>query len=405
MVAILGYSRNQITSAVQAMYTVVARTPDAPFHFPVGASACRRLGYSDHDIRQVPDAVLNSFAGVGCPFRAAAIKRGDATLDLGAGSGVDTVIAYQHVGPDGRVIALDLTSAMSRKLFETVTHHSLNIDVIQGSAEQLPLASEQLDSVTTNGALNLVPDKRLAIREIFRVLRPGGRLQCADVVIQQPVTVNCDSDPRLWVECVVGATVEENLVAMLGDAGFEDIQVVNRHDYFALSPSAQTREIAAGYGAQSIELFARRGLQQPSRMWQWVRRCDPRRWLTALRQRGILGIAALLLALLSCYGALLAVAILSILGINLVLNPAVWAGTIAVFTLVAGAAIVRGRKRHGGIGPTLMSVVAVGLLFFSLFVHYWWVSELVAFMLLLGATLWDIVLRRCIEAQHLGLRD
>ena len=93
-------------------------------------------------------------------------------------------------------------------------------------------------AITSNGALNLLPDKRRAIKEMLRVLRPGGRLQIADVVIRRPVTVDCDDDPRLWVECVVGATVDEDMVTLFRDCGFQNIETVRVHDYFAHSPSA-----------------------------------------------------------------------------------------------------------------------------------------------------------------------
>ena len=175
-----------------------------------------------------------------------------------------------------------------------VNHHAdsryPNVEVIQACAEHLPIANASIDTITSNGALNLIPDKRRAIREMFRVLRPGGQLQLADVVINRPVNVNCDSDPRLWVECVVGATVEDSLLAMLGDAGFENVRILRRLDYFAHSPSQQTREIATRFGAHFTELTAERAGQAPRWWHQWLRRCHPRRWLADLHRRGLLGV-------------------------------------------------------------------------------------------------------------------
>ncbi|MFN2361418.1 MAG: methyltransferase domain-containing protein, partial [Marinobacter sp.] len=256
MVAILGYSPQQITEAVQEMYTTVAERPSSPLHFPVGKRTLDLLGYDTQDTEPLPDNVAASFAGVGNPFRAQALQPGDTALDIGAGAGNDSLIAGKKVGPDGKVIALDLTAAMTRKIRHNTHGRCPNINVVQASAENLPLVSGGIDCITSNGALNLVPDKRRAVREMFRVLRPGGQLQLADVVINRPVNVDCDSDPRLWVECVVGATVEGSLIAMLEDAGFEDVRILHRLDYFAHSPSQETRDIARSFGAHSIELAA-----------------------------------------------------------------------------------------------------------------------------------------------------
>lgn len=403
MVAILGYSPQQITEAVQDMYTAVADTPDAHFHFPVGREALRFLDYAASDADLLPKGVAESFAGVGNPFMAQALNPGDTSLDIGAGAGNDSLIAASRVGPNGQVIALDLTAAMTRKLKYHADGEYPNIEVIQASAEHLPLADESIDSITSNGALNLVPDKRKAIREIFRVLRPGGRLQLADVVINRPVNVNCDSDPRLWVECVVGATVEDSLLAMLGDAGFENIRIVRRLDYFAYSPSQQTREIAESFGAHSIELTAQRIGQAPSWWQQWLRRCHPRRWLAHLHRRGFLGVAALVLALLSCYGTLAAVGMLAALGAGMALNPGLWAGTIGLFTVLTTVFIAAGFRRHRSVTSTALALIGSALVLYALFIDYGVMTELTGFVFLIGAAARDLYLRRREEATRLGL--
>ncbi len=404
MVAILGYSREQILSAVKGMYTAVADTPDSPFHFPVGRAAGHLLGYPSETLGRVPEALAQSFAGVGYPFRAQALRASDTCLDLGAGSGTDSVIAADEVGPCGRVVALDLTPAMVQKLGREAAAAGVdNLCVVQGSAEALPLASESIDSITSNGALNLVPDKRRAVAEMFRVLRPGGRVQLADVVIHRPVTVDCHSDPRLWVECVVGAMIEEEFLAMFRDAGFEDVEIVRRLDYFAHSPSAQTREIAAGFGARSIEVTMRRGPREPGRLRQWLRRIDPRRWLASMWRRGWMGMAGLGLALLSCYGALAAGALLALLGTSLALNETVWVGTIAGFTVLTAACVTPGAHYHRSHGPAALAVAGAALVLYALLVHYDALVELTGFVALAGAVAWDIVLRRRHQAQLLGL--
>lgn len=404
MVAVLGYSHQQITEAVQGMYTAVAEMPDSHFHFPVGREAFDFLGYPASDTTRLPPAIAESFAGVGNPFIAGAVQTGDTLLDIGSGAGNDSLIAANRVSPDGRVIALDLTSAMTRKLKHHTGDQYPSVEVIQASAERLPLVDESIDSITSNGALNLVPDKRRAIREMFRVLKPGGRLQLADVVINRPVNVNCDSDPRLWMECVVGATVEDSLLAMLGDAGFENIRVLRRLDYFAHSPSQQTREIAESFGAHSVELMATRAEQAPGRFRQWLRRCHPKRWLADLHRRGVLGVAALIVALISCYGALAAVGILTALGAGMALNPQLWGGTIALFTILATVSISIGFRRHRAGTPAVLAVLGAAFVLYALFVHYATLTELAGFVLLVAAAARDLYLRRREEATRLGLK-
>lgn len=404
MVAMLGYSRRQILEAVKDMYTAVARAPASPFHFPVGRSAGHALGYPASELDRLPPALLESFAGVGYPFRAAAVAAGDTCLDIGAGAGNDSLIASWRVGPAGRVLALDLTPAMTRKLRRSALAAGIdNVHPIQGSAEALPLADASIDSITSNGALNLIPDKSRAVGEMFRVLRPGGRLQIADVVIQRPVTVDCSSDPRLWVECVVGATIEEDFLALFRDAGFDEVEIVRRIDYFAHSPSAQTREIAAGFGALSIEVAMRRGGRAPGRLRRWLRRIDPRRLAVSLWRRGWMGVAALALALLSCYGVLAAAGVMAAFGIALALDPALWAGTIAVFAGLATVCIAPGMRRHHSPIPTALALAGLAFVLYALLIEYRALVEFGGFLLLTGGVAADILLRRRHQARMLGL--
>lgn len=390
MVAIFGYSRDDILAAVKDMYTSVATAPDAGFHFPVGREACRQVGYPEEMLAGLPESVLARFAGVGYPFRAGTIRRGDVVLDLGAGSGTDTLIASRLVGPAGKVWALDMTPAMVGRLRELAAQAEAgNIEVIEGSAEHIPLADGSVDVVTSNGVLNLVPDKRRAVAEIFRVLRPGGRVQIADIVIRRPVTLDCRSDPRLWAECVVGATVDEDYIALFRDAGFSDLAVLGDYDYFALSPSADTRGVARRFGARSIEIgMARRGAA-PSRLARLARRADPRRPLQAIRRRGLSGVAAFLLSMLACYGTLAATLALSLLGITIAINEAAWAGAILLFALLATAAVAAGSRRHASPAPLALALAGTGILAYAMLFSYHLAAELAGFALLAAGTLLD----------------
>lgn len=395
MVAILGYSREDILAAVKEMYTAVATTPGAAFHFPVGRDACRALGYPADVLDALPDSVVASFAGVGYPFRAGALRGGDVVLDVGAGSGTDAFVAARIVGPQGKVWALDMTPAMTARLRARIAEHGMrNIEVIEGSAEQIPLPDASVDVVTSNGVLNLVPDKRRAVAEMFRVLRPGGRLQLADIVIRRPVTLDCRQDPKLWAECVVGATVDEDYFALFRDAGFEAVTLLRELDYFAHSPSHETRDVARRFGAYAIEIGMQRAGAAPSLAARLLRRLDPRRPLRALARRGLAGTAALLASMLACYGTLAATLLLSLLGVSLAINPRAWAGAIVLFAALATAAVAGGLRRYRSPLPLALALLGTLVLAYVQFGSYRPVIELAGFALLAAAVWRDFGLRR-----------
>lgn len=261
MVAITSMQREQILDAVKTMYTDVASCPSKSYHFPTGRSACLVLGYTPAMIAGLPEAALESFAGVGCPLRGEPFQAGEHVLDIGSGSGTDALIAARLVGPGGRVYCLDLTDAMLEKLRRNAASQGVDwIVPILGNAESIPLPAASVDAVTSNGVLNLVPDKESALREIYRVLRPGGRLCLADVAVSRDIELleEARDIPRLWAECVVGAVEQDGYVARLRGAGFEDVAVIDQTDYFSHSISERTRAIAQAFGANSIVIQARK---------------------------------------------------------------------------------------------------------------------------------------------------
>ncbi len=394
MVAILGFSKERITDAVQAMYGDVAARPDGPFHFPVGREACRAVGYSEELLAAVPEGVVESFAGVGCPFRGGVIRPGDEVLDVGAGSGTDTFVAGSLAGPGGRVWALDLTLPMLLRLRREAEARGVgNVVALQADAEHLPLRDASVDAVTSNGALNLVPDKRRTFGELFRVLRPEGRVQVADVVISRAVPVGGRSDPELWAQCVVGAAVDEDYLAWFREAGFADLEVIREHDYFAGSPSADTRRIAASLGARAVELTVRRPaeLERPPLLRRIARRLDPRR-LERVGQRGLWGAVAAGAALVSCYGVLAALALLSVLGTAVELNPRLWALTVAGAASLATVATGFNLRRHRRPWPLLLCALGAGAIVYVMFGSYHAEVEALGFAALLGAVGLDLYL-------------
>jgi len=252
MVAIVSDKREFIFKAVADMYTDVATHPEKTFHFPTGRLACLFVGYPGHQLDLIPATAPESFAGVGYPFAAGAIREGDVVLDVGSGSGTDALISSTLTGPRGKVYGLDMTQAMLDKLRRNIAAMGAqNVAPLEGNAEEIPLPDASVDVVTSNGVLNLVPDKPRAFAEIVRVLKPGGRVQISDISLAKPVSDKSRSDPKLWAECVVGAVVEDDYVAKLRAAGL-DVEVMSRFDYFAGSVSADTRRVAHGLGAHTI---------------------------------------------------------------------------------------------------------------------------------------------------------
>jgi len=257
MVAITSNKREHILGAVKQMYTTVANAPKTEFHFPTGRKACEFVRYPAANLDGLPAKALESFAGVGNPFAADAIRKDDVVLDIGSGSGTDVLIAQRRVGERGKVFALDMTEAMRTKLRGIVDEQGFrNVEILSGNAESIPLPDASVDAVTSNGVLNLVPDKARAIAEIFRVLRPGGRLQLADIALNQPIGARFQNDPNLWAECVVGAVSEDRYLEMFRAAGFKDVAIVEQLDYFSGSNNNKTREVAGLFGAHSVVIRA-----------------------------------------------------------------------------------------------------------------------------------------------------
>jgi len=242
--------------AVRKLYTEVAEKPRGVFHFPVGREGTKVAGYPDDELDRIPSTAVESFAGVGYPHRTNSIREGDAILDVGSGSGTDLLVAALRTGPGGKVTGIDMTDAMIEKARANIERSGFrNVRVLNGEATKMPLVNSSVDVVTSNGVLNLVPDKEKAFSEIFRVLKPGGRLQLADIVTKEDVQAACGIVPQLWADCIGGASVEKEYLEMVGKAGFRDVRVVGRIDYFAKSPES-VRRLTKTFGAESVVISA-----------------------------------------------------------------------------------------------------------------------------------------------------
>ena len=190
----------KLSAEIQSIYARVAEDPSGEFHFHRGPEyAARRLNYDAAELSQLPGTVTESFAGVGNPHAIAPLPTGATVVDIGCGAGMDLLLAAFHVGPRGRAIGVDMTDAMRDRARRDATACGLvHVEVREGEATALPIEAESVDVVISNGVLNLVPEKRAAVAEIQRVLKPGGRVQIADIVLGVELPEDARRDIDLW---------------------------------------------------------------------------------------------------------------------------------------------------------------------------------------------------------------
>jgi arsenite methyltransferase len=243
---------DRLDAEVTAMYRHVARGEDAGLHFEVGRPLAERLGYPGPLLDAIPAAALASFAGVGHHLALAALRPGEAVLDLGSGSGTDAFCAATLVGVSGRVIGIDMTDEQVAKA-SSLRDAFPQVEFVEGRIEALPFDDASFDAVISNGVINLSPAKHRVFAEAARVLRPGGRLAFADIVSGRPLKERTRRNVELWAACVAGAIPRSAYLEALAAHGLR-IAEVRSNDY------RFTSDRAAGacrtYAVESISVLA-----------------------------------------------------------------------------------------------------------------------------------------------------
>jgi SAM-dependent methyltransferase len=183
---------------IKKTYASLSNEPEKDFVFPTGRAWAEDLGYPE-ELANVPERAAESFAGVANPFSLGRLGPGEHVLDLGCGAGTDSLVAAQMVGEQGHVTGIDMTPPMLAKARAAAAElNATNVEFVESEAERLPFPDESFDVVISNGVIDLIPDKDAVFSELSRVLKPGGRIQIADVTIQNPVSAEGRRDIDLW---------------------------------------------------------------------------------------------------------------------------------------------------------------------------------------------------------------
>lgn len=247
-------SRAHLETKVQAMYRDVAQNPHGEFHFEMGRAMAERLGYRPADLDRIPAEAIDSFAGVGYHFHFLDDMEGARVLDLGSGSGMDSILASLITGPTGTVIGLDTDAQRAKAEALRRRHGVRNVTFVKGYIDAAPFEDGSFDVVISNGVINLAVDKPQVFREIARLLRPGGRLAIADIVtnVLLPETISCNT--TLWAACIRGAWQVDRYREAIEAAELRIVADQVNDQYRFLSDNAQGA--AKKFGVKSVSLRA-----------------------------------------------------------------------------------------------------------------------------------------------------
>ena len=245
----------ELTERVKRMYEEVALEPERDFHFETGRPLAERLGYEPADLDNIPAAAIDSFAGVGYFLDLAALRPGETVLDLGSGAGMDSFLAANQIGAQGRAIGVDMTAAQLAKARRLADEDGFaQTDFREGYIETPPVDDGSIDCVISNGVINLSPDKPTVFAAVARALRPGGRLALADIVTERQLPEGVTCDAALWAACIGGAMQRDGYRQAIEDAGLTVTEWRANDAYRFVSDRADNA--TQKYGVTSISLKA-----------------------------------------------------------------------------------------------------------------------------------------------------
>ena len=249
--------RDKLKKEIKSIYSKVAESSDSEFHFETGRELAEKLGYNLNDLDRVPDAAIDSFAGVGYYFDLANLKPGEKVLDLGSGSGMDSFVAGLHVTKNGEVTGIDMTDKQIEKAHNLADKNGFdNVVFKRGFIEELPFEDKNFDVVVSNGVINLSADKDKVFKEISRVLKPGGRLVIADIVTKEQMPESIKKDADIWAACIGGAEQSDSYTSLIEAAGLEIEKFKENSKYSFISE--QAINASKEYGVMSISLIAKK---------------------------------------------------------------------------------------------------------------------------------------------------
>jgi arsenite methyltransferase len=254
----IAFDPKDLEAKVKAMYRDVAENPKGEFHFEMGRALAERLGYPPADLDRIPAESIESFAGVGYFFHLADVKPGEAVVDLGSGSGMDTFIAALKVGSAGKVVGVDMTDEQRVKAERLRDRDGFkNVTYVKGYIENVPLPDASVDVVISNGVVNLATDKGAVFREAARLLKPGGRLALSDIVTEVQLSESIVCNSTLWAACIGGAAQQDNYKQHIESAGLRVVKFEDNPAYQFISENAQGA--SRKFGVKSVSVLAMKG--------------------------------------------------------------------------------------------------------------------------------------------------
>jgi SAM-dependent methyltransferase len=222
-------TQDEIKRAVREKYSKVAREPRAAFNFPVGKAFAVNVGYPEEVLNKMPPSLWESFTGANNPQPFIDLKEGEIVLDLGCGAGLDLYFYAKAVGADGKVYGLDISEDMAdkaRKNMETLGVK--NVEIKCGHSDNLPFPDNFFDVVASNGIYNLSPDKERVMREVLRVLKPGGRTVFCEIVLKDKLPQKLRKNIDDWFRCIGGALPENEFFGLMEKVGFKNIELISK---------------------------------------------------------------------------------------------------------------------------------------------------------------------------------